>query len=131
MAIVNLGTRNLIIGDAPSVFDPFPFIRTEAYLFAATFTIANPANIFSDVTIKVFIDIPGLPDFLGAETVKLDIVSVLSTFYYPFSPLYQGDGQAFIIAERKSFIRGTAEADSDVSLNLIYDDAITVPTWRG
>ncbi len=131
MAIVDLGTRPLIVGNNPVVFDGFSFLRTEAYLFATTFTIANPNNIFSNVLIKTLIDIPGLPNFIGATAITIDIVPVLSTFFYPFSPLYNGDGEAFFFIERIPFIRGGAEADSDVSLNIIYDDAVTVPTWRG
>lgn len=131
MAIVNLGTRPLIVGSNPVVYDPFPFLRTQAYLFGCTFTIGNPNNIFSNVIIKTLIDIPGLPNFIGATVVEVDIVPVLSTFFYPFSPLYNGDGQAFILAERNSFQRGTAEADSTVDLNIIYDNAVSTPTWRG
>ena len=131
MALVDLGTRSLQVGNVPSIYDPFPFLRTDAYLFGAVFNIQNLANIFSDITIRFLIDIPGLPDFLAPEPIRLEIVPVLSTFYYPFSPLFQGDGEASIIVERNSFIRGTGDADSLVSLNLFYDDAVTVPTWRG
>lgn len=129
MAIVSLGSRPMIIGANPIAFDPFPFQEKEAYCIFNEFSIQNPNNIFSYVSIKCLLIIPGLPNFFASTGIELEISQGRGCFFYPFSTLYTNDGTATFIAQRVPKIRGSAESDSPVDLELFYDDDISTRSW--
>lgn len=130
MAIVDLGTLNLETGFPPVAFAAFPYNATTAIGVGAIFTSADFNNIFSYVELRTTILSGTLPPFIENTVYRLDILSVIQIVLIPFSPLYFGNGNCIIIAERKPLFRGAGDG-TQVSLNLLYEDTLTVPTWRG
>lgn len=129
MAIVDLGTRQLEIGDIAQSYTPFNFRDDSAYLVKGQFTINNPNNIFSFVRVRAFLTIPGQTPFWAASFVELDIISEPFSFFYPFSNLYDGNGSAQFFAERISRKFGAGEIGTTISMNLFYDDRNRVQSW--
>lgn len=130
MAIVDLGTLNLVVGGGPVAYAAFPYDATTAIGVGAIFSSPNFGSIFSYVEIRVGILSGSLPLFLNAEPIRLDVSSVIQVMFVPFSPLYFGNGNCILTAERIPFWRGAGDG-TPLTLNLLYDDALTVPTWRG
>jgi hypothetical protein len=129
MAIVNLGTQVLDIGGGAKSFTPINFKDDRAYLIKGVFTISNPNNIFSLVRVRAFLTLPGQPPFWAASFVELEILPEPFSFFYPFSPLYDGDGTAIFFAERIPKTSGAGELGTVVTLNLFYDDETDIGTW--
>lgn len=130
MAIRELGTRNLVVGANPVVYRNLRFDQTKAYCIFYEFTIDNPNNIFSYVHLKAQIRNTPYPLFFGDKPPNLEIELGTHSFFYPLSTLYGSDGRLRFYAERLSYYRGGAEADSEVSLRLFYDDEVETASWR-
>lgn len=129
MAIVNLGNLDLVTGFPPVAYTAFPYDASSAYGIGAIFSSADFGNIFSYVELQVSIISGALPLFLDATIYRLEIINVPQIVLIPFSPLYFGSGDAILIARRRPTFRGAGDG-TQVSLTLLYDDAITVPSWR-
>ena len=127
--IINLGTNQLDIGGGAKSYSPIPFRDDKAYGIKGQFTISEPNNIFSQVMVKAFITVPGVPSFWSAIAVELDIVPEPFMFFYPFSRLFEGDGQAIFWAERIPKVPGAGEIGTIVTLNLFYDDSVDTESW--
>ena len=130
MVRVDLGTQILVTGNPPVSFTEFPYNISSAYLIFYQFTITNPGDLFSSVNLKVRIENPQLPNFFAPDTISLVIREGVFSFYFPASSLFQIDGNARIYAERISLRGGSADPNAQVSLNLLYNDEATTPTWR-
>lgn len=129
MAIVDLGTRDLVVGQNPVVFDGFSFRDDRAYGIFGQFTISNTFNIFSRVEIRAVVDVPNNFDLLGHIIVPQEIQPRKFIFLYPFSGLYDGNGACRFEAQRLSNFAGGGGQEATVTLNLSYDDANAVRTW--
>lgn len=129
MAIIDLGTRQLDIGGGAQGFTPFPFVDSKAYLIKGQFTINNPSNIFSYVRIRTWLTQPGQTPFWAACFAELEIITEPFSIFYPFSSLYDGNGQATFFAERIPRVQGAGEIGTTVSLNLFYDDRVDTKSW--
>ena len=130
MAIVNLGNLDLVTGFPPVAYTPFPYDATTAIGIGCIFSSSNFGNIFSFVQIRVGISAGTLPFFIDSVVYRLDIINVPQYILIPFSPLYFGNGTCTLIAERRPTFRGAGDG-TQVSLNILYEDTLTVPTWRG
>lgn len=131
MAVVNLGTETLIIGQNPVQFLPFPYDATQAYLIAGVFGVGDFSSIFSRARIRALLEpAPGL-QFYHPDVQTLDILDGIVTFWLPMSPLFLGSGTVTLEAERLANRYGGADNQTAVTLNLLYEDTISVPTWRG
>ncbi len=128
MAIVDLGTNALATGTGPVAYTAFPYDQTLAYGIGAIFTSPNFNSIFSFVRIRAVINVPAQPAFADATNFDLSIENIIQLFFFPASPLYRGSGTVQFFAERLPRWKGAGDG-TPVSLQLLYDDAITVPSW--
>lgn len=129
MAIVDLGTNILTTGGSPIGYTPFTYDQTLAYGIGVIFSSPNFNSIFSFVRVRALINVPGQPAFADVTNFDLQIVNVIQLFFFPASPLYRGSGTCTFFAERLPRWKGAGDGTS-VSMQLLYDDAITVPSWR-
>ena len=129
MAIIDLGTNIVEIGGGAVAYTPINFRDTNAYLIKGQFTIDNPNNIFSFVRVRAFLTIPNQPPYWASSFVELEILPEPFSFFYPFSSLYDGDGSAQFFAERIPKTFGAGEINTQVSLNLFYDDRVDTKSW--
>lgn len=129
MAIVNLGNLDLVTGFPPIAYTAFPYDQNTAIGVGCLFSSADFGNIFSFVELRVSILSAGLPIFIDQTVYRLDIINVPQYVLIPFSPLYFGNGDCILLAQRRPVFRGGGDG-TQVSLNLVYDDALTVPSWR-
>lgn len=129
MAIVNLGSRSLDIGNAPVAFDGFDFRDARAYLFNVVLSIPKPDNVFSELLIKVVYNNQRNTGYYTHHLLRYPIVVRPFTFLVPFSALYDGDGTANIEMERVPLITGGSDAAGPIGITLTYDDAAAVRTW--
>lgn len=129
MGIIDLGTQRLDIGGGAKGFTPIEFDDGKAYLVKGQFTVSEFNNIFSYIRVRAFLSISGQPPYWAASFVELDIVQEPFSFFYPFSSLYDGGGDARFFAERIPRAPGAGELGTVVDLNLFYDDGIETSTW--
>ena len=129
MAIIDLGTNGLITGAGPVAYTAFTYDQNSAYGIGCIFTSANFNSIFSFVRIRALINVPGQPPFIEATNYDLQILNIIQLFLFPCSPLFRGNGTVQFFAERLPRWKGAGDG-TNVSLQLLYDDAITVPSWR-
>lgn len=129
MAIVDLGTQPLFVGGSPTAYAGFPYDATTAIGIGIVFSSPNFSNIFSRIQLRVSLISSGLPVFIDAQPYNIDVLNVIQIQLIPFSPLYFGNGTCILIAERIPFWRGAGDG-TPLSMNLLYDDAVTVPSWR-
>lgn len=129
MAIVDLGTQNMVTGLNPVAFTPFAYDQTQAYGIGCLFTSGNFNLIFSDIRIFAVITMPSFPTFYDARPIIIEINAIPQLFFWAASPLFFGSGDVTFIAERRPRWRGAGDG-TPVTLQLLYDDAITVPSWR-
>lgn len=129
MAIVDLGTNILTTGTGPIGYTSFNYDQTLAYGIGVIFSSPNFNSIFSFVRVRALINVPGQPAFADVTNFDLQIVNVIQLFFFPASPLYRGNGTCTFFAERLPRWKGAGDGTS-VSMQLLYDDAITVPSWR-
>ena len=129
MAIVDLGNLNLVTGFPPVAYTAFPYDQNTAVGVGCIFSSSDFGNIFSFVRLRVSILSGSLPLFIDQTVYQLDIINVPQVVLIPFSPLYFGNGDCILLAERRPIFRGGGDG-TQVSLNLLYDDALTVPSWR-
>jgi len=130
MAIVNLGTRNLVIGENPVSYDPFAYDVANAYIMAYQFTTVNFSSVFSRVKISPLIQISPTVSFSHPEPVTLDIEPGLRTVYIAMSSLFIANGTCVIQAQRLANRYGGADNAPIVSLGILYEDTDVAPTWR-
>lgn len=129
MAIVSLGSFALFTGQPAVVYNPFNYDQTQAYAIGAVFTAPSFVQVFSYITIKYSIAVVGQPVFETAPTFRLDIEPEVQLFYFAASSLFRGNGTCQVVAERMPVFRGGADG-LPVTMELLYDDAVTVPSWR-
>ena len=129
MAIVDLGTFALNIGDNPVAYIPFPFDQTQGYGVAAVFTSTDFDGIVSIVRVRPQFIVPGQPPVFQSEPYDLEVRPGIQLMFVPGSALYRGNGNIEMVAERVSFWTGGGDG-IPLTMQLIYDDAITTPTWR-
>ncbi len=129
MAIVNLGTRVLNVGDNPAAYNAFDYIEDKAYAIYADFTVANFSCITSFIRIRPLVRRGGQPNRLLADYIDLTPLARPQLFYIPCSKLFGGDGNIRIFAERLSFWTGGGDGEP-LSLELSYDDELETQTWR-
>lgn len=128
MAIVDLGTNALTTGSTPVGYTPFTYDQTLAYGIGCIFSSPNFNSIFSFIRVRAVINVPGQPAFADVTNFDLEILNIIQLFFFPASPLYRGNGTVQFFAQRLPRWKGAGDG-TDVSLQLLYDDAITVPSW--
>ena len=129
MAIVDLGTNNLTTGGAITVYTPFSYDQTLAYGIGIVLTSSNFNSIFSFIRIRALINVPGQPAFADIRNYDIQIVNIVQQFFFAASPLYRGNGTCTFTAQRLPRWKGAGDGTT-VTMQLLYDDAITVPSWR-
>ena len=129
MAIVDLGTQNMVTGALPVAFTAFPYDQTQAYGIGCLFTSGDFNLIFSDIRLFAVITMPTFPTFYDSREIIIEINATPQLFMWAASPLFFGSGDVVFIAERRPRWRGAGDANP-VTLQLLYDDAISVPSWR-
>lgn len=129
MAVIDLGTNQINIGDLPVEYAPFSFRDNRAYLIQAITTIQFPENIFSQFRIRATIDNGTYVNVLTHHIIDIPVTVTPSTFLFPFSNLYDGNGDVTLQVERLNFVRGTSDTTGVVTLQLTYDDSADVRTW--
>lgn len=129
MALVDLGTFPLNTGAPFIAYPPFTYDQNTAIGLGCIFTSTDFNNIFSSVELRTFLTPTGIPSFIESTKYPLDIINVIQVVLIPFSPLYFNSGTCSILARRIPTFRGAGDG-TPVSLQLIYDDAVTVPSWR-
>lgn len=129
MAVVDLGTFVLNIGDNPVTYTAFPFVQTLGYGIGAIFTSPNFSNIVSFVRVRALFVVPGQPPVFWSEPLDLEVIPGIQLMLLPASSLYRGDGTIELTAERRSFWTGGGDG-TPLTMQLLYDDAVTTPTWR-
>lgn len=128
MALVNLGTRQLFIGQGPYKYNSFSYKDDEAYAIYAAFTAVNFSNVFSFVRLFGYIIPTGETPRLIGHYLDLEVRPTNQLFYFPCSKLFDDDGTLAFWVERRSFYPG-GRTEGNLSLNLSYDNAIKTKTW--
>ena len=129
MALVDLGTSDLVLGQGYYIYDPFDYRQRDAYAIYATFNSSNFSNVFSFIRIYGYITPTGELPRLVSHYIDLEVWALPQLFYFPMSSLFDGNGTIEFYVERRSFYAGGRDG-VDISLNLAYDDQISTPTWR-
>lgn len=129
MAIVSLGTRNVVIGDSPVAFNSFAFNQQLAYILYVSFTSAGFQNIFSVVRVRPRVEVAGSPTAVVAPFEELEIIPAVQILYFPASRLFGGNGNVTYLVERVSRIYG-GDDGTEVTMELLYNDSMNVPSWR-
>lgn len=129
MAIIDLGTRTISIGDLPSEYAPFFFDKDEAYIIRGTTTIEFPNNVYSVFRITPIFTNANNSGTRTHHDISIEITEGSFVFLLPFSGLYADDGTVTIRVERKPLIFGTGDTAGEVTLNLTYDDEASEKTW--
>lgn len=129
MAILNLGTRSPQVGATPVQFDPLIYNEKDAYIIYMTMTIANIDSVYSYVQIKPLISPTNEPSFYLAPYLDFEIRQERQSFYLPCSSLWSGNGTCVFELERIPFVAGFGDTIS-VDINLFYDNAVSVRSWR-
>ena len=129
MALIDLGTRVLNIGDAPVAFDQFSFRDARAYLFNVTVSVPLPNNIFSNLSIRGVYTNAVNSGYYTHHLLTYPITVRPFVFLLPFSNLYDGNGDANIEMERLPFLSGGSDTAGPATVNLTYDDGADIRTW--
>ena len=129
MAIISLGTRPLAIGSGAVGYRRIRFVDTSAYLIKGQYTILQPNNIFSVTRIRGLIRQPGVTAFWSPTFIEIPPDPRPFSFYYPFSPIFSGNGRVQLFAEQISTVVGGFETGQEYTLELFYDDENVTDTW--
>ena len=129
MAIVDLGTNALAVGSPPVSYLPFPYLITEAYGIGVVFSTPVFDNIFSFVRVRAQWEVTGLPPFFSADYYDLEVIAGIQIILIPASALYFANGTLTLFAQRRPFYTGAGDGPA-LTMQLLYDDAVTTPTWR-
>lgn len=129
MAIVNLGSFDIFVGELPTIYSIFPYRSNRAYIIYAEFTSTDFASIVSFMRIYPYVTPTGEVSRLLSDYTDLEILDEPLMFYFPCSPLFGGNGDAAFYVERKSFWSGGGDG-TPVNLTLSYDDQLFTSTWR-
>ena len=129
MAIVDLGTLDPRVGMGRMPFDPIPFVQSSAYGIGFNISVANESSIFSFLRVWFFVSVSGQPSFYDSDTFDIPIKNGIQLVKFPCSGLYRGDGTISPTIERIAFAAGAGDGQI-ITVNALYDDASTVPSWR-
>ena len=129
MAIVDLGTQTLTTGLNPVPYTPFAYDENLAYSIGVILTSSNFNQIFSYIRVRTLLQVPGFPAYSPIWCEEIEIIPVNQLFFFPASPLFFGSGTCQFFAERLPRWRGAGDA-TVCTMQLLYDDALTVPSWR-
>ena len=129
MAIVNLGSNDIFIGQGFYIYSPFAYRSNRAYMIYAEFTSTNFSNLVSFVRIYPYVEPTGGVARLLSSYIDLEILDQTLMFYFPCSTLFNGNGDVSFYVERRSYWTGGGDGET-VNLTLSYDDALFTATWR-
>lgn len=122
MAIINLGTRAMIIGALPVTFNTFDFEEKTSRLIQVVFSISAPSNLFSYITLRGIITNDVFTDVYMPYFTEVDILQREQTILLPFLSILDSEGTCTLEAERISRIPGAAEINTLVTMSLSFDD---------
>jgi len=128
MAIVNLGSLDIVIGQGFYEFIPFNYRDDSAYAIYADFVTNNFSSLFSFIRIYPYVEPNNGTPRLLSRHIDLEILAESQLFYLPFSNLIDGNGDCTLYVERLSRYTGGGEGET-VNLTLSYDDSIRIGTW--
>lgn len=129
MAIVSLGTNTVDTGTQPIIYAPFSYDSRRAYGIYVLCTSANFNSIFSFIRIRAQIEPNTLTPFIESTKYDFDIIPQLQFFFLPFSRLFDNDGDCTLLVTRPPRWKGGGDG-TEVTVELSYDDAVDVPSWR-
>lgn len=129
MAIINLGTKNPMVGGGSEQFDPLIYDERFAYFIYADMTVANIANVFSYIQVKPLITPTNESSFYLTPYSNLEIRNAIQGFYLPASTLFNGSGTCVFEVERLPLTSGYGDTTL-LDVTLYYDNALTVKSWR-
>lgn len=129
MAIVDLGTFNMVTGLSPVAFIPFRYRQNRAYALNVIMTSTDFDQIFSYVRIMPYVMPNNALPFLLNYVTELEIMQVNQLFYFPASTLFDQNGDVEFRAQRLPRWKGAGDA-TPMTLQLTYDDDITTGSWR-
>lgn len=128
MAIVNLGTNDLFVGQSPTTYGAVDYRTNRAYALYLDFTSDNFANVFSFIRIFPYIRANGLPPRLLSHYTDVQITPESQVFLFSATGLFDNNGEVDFMCQRRSFIRGTGDRPN-VGLTITYDDALFTNSW--
>ena len=129
MAIIDLGTKAVSVGQTRQFYDPFEVDIKKAYLIFAEIQLTNQNNVFSYIRFNFLFTSDEGQGFFLPQTYDLEIFPSTQSFYLPMSELYVDDGLVTPAIIRLSNVRGGSDSDSGLTLCLFYDDDADVKTW--
>lgn len=129
MAIVNLGTRLLAVGDAPARFTMFRYNQRRAYGIRGIQTLSDENTIFSRLRMTPIITNNAYGTFALRPSLNLAIAPGRFMFFLPFSRLVGANGQVVIQLERISTWTGGGVKESNLDVQLAYDNNDDIRSW--
>lgn len=129
MAIVSLGVESLRVGQGEIFFNSFEANRRQAYCIFAVVTLSQPSNIFSNLVFRSYFENTNYGQIKIDNDKEFSILPITFTYLVPLSRLYGNNGTLSISVERQSVFSGGGSAESDLTLELQYDDDESVRSW--
>jgi hypothetical protein len=129
MAIVDLGTFNMVTGALPVTFNSFSYNQNRAYAINVIMTSTDFNQVFSYIRIVPLVSPNGGVPFVLNDPQTLEIIPINQLFYFSASTLFDSNGTVEFRAERLPRWRGAGDA-RPMTLQLTYDDSLFTSSWR-
>lgn len=129
MAIVNLGDYDLTVGQGQIPTDMFEYDEKKAYCLYLDMSLSSVNNVFSVLDVRTWAVNDDYGTFIADNDRTFIIQPGRTTYLVPFSKVYGGSGNAYITLERRSIFTGGASFESELNVEVLYDDKNDENTW--
>lgn len=122
MALIEMGTHTLNIGESPKTYTPLIVNGKDLYIIYAEFTIDTPSNVYSEVIVRGRFSASNMYNSYSPDYYKLAIRPGTYTFLIAIPEVVANNTTFILEAERIPLIFGSSDTAGTVTLRFFYDD---------
>lgn len=122
MALTDLGTRLLAVGNTPSSYQPFPVQGGRTWIIYAEITIQRPTNLFSSIVVRGVFSGGNMKGAYFPDAYIITPLVGIQTFLVKVPDAVDSDTMLTLEAERISTRLGTSDDAGEISMRLFFEE---------
>lgn len=122
MALIDLGTRLLAVGNTPSSYQPFEVQGGRTWVIYAEITIQRPSNLFSSILVRGVFSGGNMKGAYFPDAYMITPLVGIQTFLIQVPTTVDSNTMLTVEAERISNRLGTSDDAGEISMRLFFEE---------